>query len=377
MTTYTTSTRSPTTVISVNSSTSISTIVAGINCDTVDYVQRYYPIAMMQIILLILSFSSIFLIIGGRIAQHHSYFHPNVKKLLKTYHGAILMYGVSLGTAQLYHVMTSMSYESCELLISCRLCFGFRVIATATVLIFCLLLFAIPFERSIATQHLGRGYENRKGSIGKWFSWSTVTVSLVFSICYHWSDFSKNRVCTHCIYDQNRVLIPMELMIWLTGMSISSLIYTFGLWIFNRCKLKKKTYSLAIEFQINQNLRILHLVLPLSLLTSLAFIWYSISPKWFKISMDIDPEKKQFHEMVQNIFPLYTLLSSSLWLVMMISEKKKKRIGLVPPEARKDEKDVYFKSLDNQWSKVPSQKPSVKMQILTVFSTPRNSMIVA
>lgn len=46
--------------------------------------------------------------------------------------------------------------------------------------VFCLLLFAIPFERSIATQHLGRGYENRKGSIGKWFSWSTVSIFFSF-----------------------------------------------------------------------------------------------------------------------------------------------------------------------------------------------------
>ncbi|KAF1756408.1 hypothetical protein GCK72_012861 [Caenorhabditis remanei] len=373
MPTYSTTTFHPSTT-SPNA-TSLPTIVSGINCDTIEYVQRYSPIVLMQVLQLVLAFTSVALVIGGRVVQHHSYFHPNVKSLLKTYHGAILMYGFAMGTAQMYHVLTSMSYESCELLISCRLCFGFRVIMTATVIIFSLLLFVIPLERTIATQHLGRGYENRQGTIGKFFSWSIISISTIFSLFYHYPDFSKNRVCTHCIYDQNRVLVPMELMVWLAGLSTVSLGYTVVLWIFNRCKLKKKTYSLAIEFQINQNLRILHLVLPLSFVTCFAFLWYSVSPQLFSLSSDMDPEKKQFHEMVQNIFPLYTLLSSTLWLLMMISEKKKKRVGMVPPELRKDEKDVYFQTLNDQWSRVPSQKTSCRLQILTVFSTPRSSMV--
>ncbi|EGT45109.1 hypothetical protein CAEBREN_25324 [Caenorhabditis brenneri] len=368
----TTSIPSPSTNIT---STSIPTIVSGINCDTVDYVQRYSPIVLMQVVQLLLAFTSVAMVICGRIVQHHSYFHPNVKSLLKTYHGAMLMYGLSMGTAQMYHVLTSMSYESCELLISCRLCSGFRIVMTTTVIMFSLLLFAIPLERTIATQHLGRGYENRQGTIGKIFSYSIVSISLIFSIFYHYNDFSTNRVCTHCIYDQNRVLVPMKLMVWLVGLSAVSLGYTVVLWIFNRCKLKKKSYSLAIEFQINQNLRILHLVLPLSFVTCFAFLWYSVSPQVFSIAEDVDPEKKQFHEMLQNIFPIYTLLSSIIWLVMMISEKKKKRIGMVPPEVRKDEKDVYFQTLNDQWSRVPSQKTSVRLQILTVFSTPRSSMV--
>ncbi|UMM26637.1 hypothetical protein L5515_010256 [Caenorhabditis briggsae] len=357
-----------------NSTSSIPTIVSGINCDTIEYVQRYSPIILTQVLQLFLAFLSVGLVISGRVAQYHSYFHPNVKSLLKAYHAALLMYAFAIGTAQLYHILTSMSYESCELLIPCRLCFGFRVIATTTTIMFSLLLFAIPLERTIATQHLGRGYENRQGTIGKFFSWSIILISLTISLAYHYPDFSKNRVCTHCIYDQNQVLVPMELMVWLAALATVSLGYTVVLWVFNRCKLKKKTYSLAIEFQINQNLRILQLILPLSLITCLSFLWYSICPQFLPVSDDIDPEKKQFHEMVQNIFPLYTLISSTLWLLMMISEKKKKRILMVLPDLRKDEKDVYFQSLNDQWSRVPKVSSS-RLQILTVFSTPRSSMV--
>ncbi|CAP38286.2 Protein CBG21509 [Caenorhabditis briggsae] len=311
-----------------NSTSSIPTIVSGINCDTIEYVQRYSPIILTQVLQLFLAFLSVGLVISGRVAQHHSYFHPNVKSLLKAYHAALLMYAFAIGTAQ----------------------------------------------RTIATQHLGRGYENRQGTIGKFFSWSIILISLTISLAYHYPDFSKNRVCTHCIYDQNQVLVPMELMVWLAGLATVSLGYTVVLWVFNRCKLKKKTYSLAIEFQINQNLRILQLILPLSLITCLSFLWYSICPQFLPVSDDIDPEKKQFHEMVQNIFPLYTLISSTLWLLMMISEKKKKRILMVLPDLRKDEKDVYFQSLNDQWSRVPKVSSS-RLQILTVFSTPRSSMV--
>ena len=66
-----------------------------------------------------------------------------------------------------------------------------------------------------------------------------ISISTLFSLFYHYPDFSKNRVCTHCIYDQNRVLVPMELMVWLAGLSTVSLGYTVVLWIYNRCKLKK------------------------------------------------------------------------------------------------------------------------------------------
>uniref|UniRef100_A0A1I7U685 SER_THR_PHOSPHATASE domain-containing protein n=1 Tax=Caenorhabditis tropicalis TaxID=1561998 RepID=A0A1I7U685_9PELO len=166
--------------VSLFNSTSIPTIVSGINCDTVDYVQRFSPIVLMQVIQLILAFCSVSMVIGGRVVQHHSYFHPNVKVLLKTYHGAILLYGLAMGTAQLYNLHYS---------------------------VFSLLLFAIPLERTIATQHLGRGYENRQAAIGKFFSWTTVLISLIFSISYHYSDFPANRVCTHCVYDQNKLLI--------------------------------------------------------------------------------------------------------------------------------------------------------------------------
>ena len=55
---------------------------------------------------LVLAFTSVALVIGGRVVQHHSYFHPNVKSLLKTYHGAILMYAFAMGTAQVLIIET-------------------------------------------------------------------------------------------------------------------------------------------------------------------------------------------------------------------------------------------------------------------------------
>lgn len=251
--------------------------------------------------------------------------------------------------------------------------------------VFALLLFAIPLERTVATQNLGRGYENRKASLGHVLSLLVAGSAFAYSSWYHWIDISQ-RTCTHCVYDK-RVMIPKELMDRLCILTLISLCYTVLLLIVNRWKLRKKTYSLAIEFQINQNLRVLMLTLPISIITFLAFLWYSTSPYLFKTSDDLDPEIKQFHIMIQNvslechtsqvnhfqIFPVYTLLGSSLWLTMMCLEKKKKRVGIMPPETGKDEKDVYFQTLQDQWSRLPSQKPS-RLQILSVFSVHKSSI---
>lgn len=101
----------------------------------------------------ILAYTSASLIIGSRAIQLHTYFHPNVKVLLKTYHIAVLCHGLAQGTAQvvlevlnpsddvpsfqIYHILTSLSYESCELLIACKLCFGFRLIITSSLISKC------------------------------------------------------------------------------------------------------------------------------------------------------------------------------------------------------------------------------------------------
>ncbi|CAI2352307.1 unnamed protein product [Caenorhabditis sp. 36 PRJEB53466] len=355
----------------IPSANGTGTIVAGINCDTIEYVQRYSPIVLTQIAQFLFAYTSASLIIGARAIQQQAYFHPNVKVLLKTYHAAVLMYGFALGTAQIYHILTALSYENCELLISCRLCFGFRLIITTCVIMFSLLLFAITVERTVATRNLGRGYENQRGSLGRLLSFLVVTFSVFYSMWYHWIDI-YDRTCTHCVYDKH-IMVPTELMNVLTVLSMLSLLYTILILLFNKCKLRKKSYSLAIEFQINQNLRVLHLILPLSFLTFLAFCWYTASPYYIDLSLDSEVEIRQFHEMVQNVFPVYTLLVSSLWLAMMYMEKKKKRIGSMLPELRKDEKDLYFQTLNDQWSRVPSQKPG-RLQILSVFSVPSSSL---
>uniref|UniRef100_A0A8R1IR12 Uncharacterized protein n=1 Tax=Caenorhabditis japonica TaxID=281687 RepID=A0A8R1IR12_CAEJA len=245
--------------------------------------------------------------------------------------------------------------------------------------------------------------------------WSfLILISLLVSLCYHWPDLS-NRTCIHCVYDY-RDIFPPHLMHFLAAVCTVFLLMTLVLLLINHCKLRKKTYSLAIEFQINQNLRVLHLALPVSFWTFLAFFWWIGLSYFVGSDADLDAEIEQFHKMVQNvsrrggggasdyhpvvsnkiigpvptapsdkatisihrtsqIFPVYTFLTSLTWLLLMYIEKKKKRVGMVPPETSKVEKDMYFQSLNEQWSRMPSQTQKTgRLNLLNVFAVPRSSV---
>ncbi|CAI5446965.1 unnamed protein product [Caenorhabditis angaria] len=353
-------------------------------CEIFNFINRYRPILYQQVFQILSCIASIFLIFLGRLIQKPAYFHPNVKILLKLFQFSMIFYSFAIASSQLYHLLASLLFSNCEFLISSRLCFPFRFIATTTVSAFVFLTLSIPVERAIATKNLGKGYENRKSEIGAGMGYVALTVSITISLILHIPQLYTEIECDNCIYSTPTTVLPISkftiIATWL--LSAGALLLILVLLWYNRAQLARKTYSLSIEFQINQNLRILHLILPITILTFLTFLAIGaaeLSPIFSRDFEEGDDDgeviRRRSWRMMQNLFPIYTLLCSTIWLIqMLIKRKSQKRASqrLVASLAKKvDEKNVYFQTLQNQWGGAyPSTASS------TTFSSKKTSTVL-
>ncbi|CAD6195230.1 unnamed protein product [Caenorhabditis auriculariae] len=326
------------------------------NCQTIDHIARDSTVILIELSEVILAFLTVGCVIVSRAYQATVYFHSNLKNLIRFYHFSLIAFSLTSGFTQLFHLVSPILFEGCDIPVAVCACAIPRIIISAVNMMYALLMLAIPLERTFATWTVG-AYENRDGTLGVICGYFIVLISLAFAIPYNSDDFFSKKSTSNCIYDRFGIVTGATVTTFLI-LDGASLFLIFALLAYNRYKLTRKTYSLSIEFQLHQNIRVLNLFLPNLLLHTVAYLWYTLG-NYYVPSFNLDPLKHRILVMLANCLPLYTFLASLRWLFVVRGERHRRRTCCERvATSRTNEKDLYFQSLQDQWSRQIVRAPA-------------------
>ncbi|KAL6733492.1 hypothetical protein Aduo_004137 [Ancylostoma duodenale] len=281
-------------------------------------------------------------------------FHSNCKILIVAMLVLYILHSVAMTILQTTQFIRYLTFsDPCEVGIPPVICICLRLPATACMISFPSLLFAILVERTVAFWKR-RDYETCGSYIGYAFTAICVIVSLSCT-CWAVSVNDLNERAPFCSTSTSRSVDRVILLAFsINGVNFITLLGILSLFFFNKSAVARRGYDLQSSYQLQENLHVIRIILPLSVFQAVCYAVFLTSTGVISIFRDrmSAVEYRTLFTLAYAI-PYYTLVAPVLmWFIIKWSQQIKaaKLVKLTKPAERNDE--TYFRTYAEMWKNV-------------------------
>ncbi|CAJ0607010.1 unnamed protein product [Cylicocyclus nassatus] len=247
------------------------------------------------------------------------------------------------------HVVRFILYDSCEATISSALCFALRLPAGICVASFAVLQLGMILERAIALwrrQH----YETSGAMLGYVIAGCCIFTGAVMAT---WSmlQMDLNTEVVYCststtaTADRLRTRTFTQCVINVFALLCAGLIYYY-----NAAAIKRRYFDLHSSYQLQENVDVINVFIPLSMFQAIFHLFFSISAVVLLTFRASNPTTTYRTIMASfYIIPYYTLASPALLLLLLRSSSQKRtaKIAALPKIANEQ---TYFDAYAKMWA---------------------------
>ncbi|KAK6732638.1 hypothetical protein RB195_016790 [Necator americanus] len=279
------------------------------------------------------------------------YFHINCKILIVTMLLLFIVHSFLITTLQTSQVVMYLTYsDPCNVGLPPEICMALRSPATACMISFACIKFAMLVERSAALWKR-KDYETYGPTLGaSLVSFSIITAMAATAWIFWNANLSQKQ--NYCSASTARTVDKITTLLFvLTGIDVITLIGIAILHFCNDTAIKRKVFDLKTSYQLHENYSVIRIMLPLAIFQTICYAIFSSSGaiiSLFRKSFTTVGYRIMFAS--SYILPYYTLISPILtWFVIRYSRKLKANKLKLATQHISNRNDVYFKAYSEMW----------------------------
>ncbi|EYC03181.1 hypothetical protein Y032_0095g2805 [Ancylostoma ceylanicum] len=286
------------------------------------------------------------------------HFHSNCKILIVAMLALYIVHSISITVLQTSQFIRYTTISNpCDVGLPPVICICLRLPATACMISFSSLLFAILVERTVAFWKR-RDYDTFGPHIGYAFTAICVVISLS-STYWAASVMDLEERTTFCSTATSRTADRVTLLAFaISGVNIITLVGILTLFAFNKSAAARRGYDLQTSYQLRENVHVIRIILPLSMFQAFCYALFSIPSgmvSMFRDRMSMVEYRTIFT--IAYAIPYYTVGAPVLisFIIKRSQQiKAAKLVKLTRPAGRDDE--IYFQAYTGMWKNVPAPK---------------------
>ncbi|KAL6733560.1 hypothetical protein Aduo_004199 [Ancylostoma duodenale] len=279
------------------------------------------------------------------------HFHINCKVLILSMLLLYIVHSIFITTLQVTQLIRYLVSDPCQVGLPAAVCLALRLPATACMISFAALQFAIVVERAVAVwKH--RSYDKYGSHIG--FGLIAICIAIPLLVTF-WivADIDVHERQAFCSAATSRTAQRVaSVNIGICCLDLLTLLGIVAILAFNSLFTKRSRFNLQSSYQFRENISVIRIMLPLTIFQTLCYAFFSISNA--VISMFTGSLPNITHRILFTstyVIPYYTLVSPILLLLVIKWSHQMKTTELKRLTKHIDnERDAYFRTYEQMWS---------------------------